>query len=57
MKGQMKLFTLHMDLESEQQFKSAKATDNIGFAPGNDASFYVERLFLQDIPKVMKGVG
>jgi hypothetical protein len=57
MKGHMKLFTLRMDLERAQQFKAAKAIENIGFGPCKDASTYVERIFLQDIPKVIKGIG
>jgi hypothetical protein len=57
MKGDMKLFTLRMDLKRAQQYKSAKATENTSFGPCEDASVYVKRMFLQDIPKVMKGIG
>jgi len=57
MKGDMKLFTLRMDLDRAQKFKAAKAPENMGFGPCKDASVHVERLFFRDIPKVMKGIG
>jgi hypothetical protein len=50
MRGQMKLFTLRMDLERAQQLKAVKSAGNIGFGSCKDASVSVERIFLQAPP-------
>ncbi len=47
MRGQMKLFTLRMDLERAQQLKAVKVAGNMGFGSCKDASTSIERIFLQ----------
>ncbi len=47
MRGQMKLFTLRMDLERAQQLKAVKAAENVSFGSGKGVTFSIDRVFQQ----------